>query len=61
MSDDVFTYGTLQIPEVMHAVVGQSLPWVEGKARGIARFCFTGRIYPGMVAREGSITQGRVY
>ena len=61
MSDALFTYGTLQFPEVMEAVTGLALPWVEAEAPGFAQFCFTDRIYPGMVARKGALTQGRVY
>lgn len=61
MSDALFTYGTLQIPEVMEAVIGRVLPWVEADAPGFAQFRFTDRIYPGMVTWEGEITSGRVY
>jgi len=61
MSDALFTYGTLQFPEVMEAVTGLVLPWMEAEAPGFAQFRFVDRIYPGMVAREGALTQGRVY
>ena len=61
MSDALFTYGTLQFPEVMEAVTGLALPWVAAEAPGFAQFRFRDRIYPGMVAREGALTQGRVY
>jgi len=61
MSDALFTYGTLQIPEVMEAVAGQVLFWVEAEAPGFTQFRFTDRIYPGMVARESATTRGRVY
>ncbi|WP_447962528.1 gamma-glutamylcyclotransferase family protein [Nitrospira sp. Ecomares 2.1] len=61
MSDALFTYGTLQFPEVMEAVTGLALPWVKAEARGFAQFRFSDRIYPGLVAQEGALTQGRVY
>jgi gamma-glutamylcyclotransferase (GGCT)/AIG2-like uncharacterized protein YtfP len=61
MSDALFTYGTLQIPEVMEAVAGRVLSWVGAEAPGFAQFRFTDRIYPGMIPRAGSTTQGRVY
>lgn len=61
MSDALFAYGTLQIPEVMEAVAGRVLSWVEAEAPGFARFRFTDRIYPGMVARVGARTRGRIY
>jgi gamma-glutamylcyclotransferase (GGCT)/AIG2-like uncharacterized protein YtfP len=61
MSDALFTYGTLQIPEVIEAVAGRVLSSVEANAPGFAQFRFTDRIYPGMVLREGGVTEGRVY
>jgi gamma-glutamylcyclotransferase (GGCT)/AIG2-like uncharacterized protein YtfP len=61
MSDALFSYGTLQLPEVMQALIGHALLSVEGKAFGYARFCFSNRIYPGMVACAGALTAGRVY
>ena len=47
----VFTYGTLEIPEVMEAVIGKSLASAEAWAKGFAKFLLKGRIYPGMTAR----------
>ena len=61
MRDVLFTYGTLQIPEVLAAVGGQVLPWVEAEAPDFAQFRFTDRIYPGMFAQKGARTLGRVY
>jgi len=61
MSEALFTYGTLQIPEGMVAVAGLVLPWVEAEAPGFAQFRLTDRIYPGLVVREGASTRGRVY
>ncbi len=57
----VFTYGTLEIPEVMEAVTGR--PWASAQAwiKGFAKFLLKGRIYPGMTAVQGSICSGRVY
>ena len=60
-SDAMFTYGTWQFPEVMEAVTGLVLPWVEAEATEFTQFCFTDPIYPGMGAREGALTRGRVY
>ncbi|GJL60411.1 MAG: hypothetical protein NPIRA03_32680 [Nitrospirales bacterium] len=61
MSDALFTYGTLQFPEVMEAVTGLALPWVEAEVPGFAQYRLRDCMYPGMVAREGAVTQGRVY
>ena len=57
----VFTYGTLEIPEVMEAVTGKSWASAEAWAKGFAKFLLKGRIYPGMTAVQGSICSGRVY
>ncbi|MCY4614288.1 MAG: gamma-glutamylcyclotransferase [Nitrospira sp.] len=57
----LFTYGTLEIPEVMEAVTGRTLASAEGRARGFAKFLLRGRIYPGMTAVQGAICSGRVY
>lgn len=57
----VFTYGTLEIPEVMEAVTGRSLASAGARAKGFAKFLLRGRIYPGMTAVQGAICSGRVY
>lgn len=57
----VFTYGTLEIPEVMEAVTGRSWASAEAWAKGFDKFLLKGRIYPGMTAVRGSICSGRVY
>ncbi len=49
----VFTYGTLEIPEVMEAVIGKSLASAEAWAKGFAKFLLKGRIYPGMTPSKG--------
>jgi gamma-glutamylcyclotransferase (GGCT)/AIG2-like uncharacterized protein YtfP len=61
MNGALFTYGTLQFPEVMEALIGRMLPWEEAEAPGFAQFQFTDRIYPGMVSMKNATTQGRVY
>ncbi len=57
----VFTYGTLEIPEVMEAVTGKSWVSAEARAGGFAKFLLKGRTYPGMTVVQGSICSGRVY
>ena len=57
----VFTYGTLEIPEVMEAVTGQAWASTEAWAKGFAKFLLKGRSYPGMTVVQGSICSGRVY
>ena len=57
----LFTYGTLEIPEVMEAVTGRAWASAEAWAKGFAKFLLKGRIYPGMTALPGAICSGRVY
>lgn len=61
MSCSVFTYGTLEFPEVMEAVTGRTFDGVEATADGYARFLLKGQIYPGMTPASGQKTSGRVY
>ena len=57
----VFTYGTLEIPEVMEAVTGQTFPSVDATAHGFVRYLLNEKIYPGMKVEAHASTFGRVY
>ena len=57
----IFTYGTLEFPDIMEAVTGRSFDSVEATADGYARYLLKGRIYPGMTPVSGHKTSGRVY
>ena len=61
MTDLLFTYGTLQLPEVMQAVSGSSHQWMEAQVHGYSQYLLIDRIYPGMIAQEKGVTSGRVY
>ena len=61
MNGSVFTYGTLEIPDIMEAVTGRSFDSVEAMADGYARYLLKGRVYPGMTPVSGRTTSGRVY
>ncbi|MGE0474471.1 MAG: gamma-glutamylcyclotransferase family protein [Nitrospirales bacterium] len=61
MTNLLFTYGTLQIPDVMETVSGSVPKWVEAQVRGYSQYRLIDRIYPGMIAREEGTTSGRVY
>lgn len=59
--DAVFTYGTLEIPQVMKAVTGllyQSRPAVF---KGYARFLVKGEIFPGVIRDDEEETLGTLY
>jgi gamma-glutamylcyclotransferase (GGCT)/AIG2-like uncharacterized protein YtfP len=57
----VFTYGTLEVPDVMEAVTGRVFDSAEAITDGYARYLLKGRIYPGMTPVSGQATSGRVY
>ena len=57
----VFTYGTLEIPEVMETVTGQSFTSFDATVHGFVRYLLQGKIYPGMTRDPGASTLGRVY
>jgi hypothetical protein len=57
----VFAYGTLELPEVVEALLGRRLPGVDAVLPGYARSLLRGRCYPGIVARPGARTPGVLY
>lgn len=57
----LFTYGTLTIPEVMHAVTGQIFPVADALLLGYERFCLMDQTYPGIIKTGQHSTAGRVY
>ncbi len=61
MSESLFTYGTLQFPEVMQAVTGTAPSWTSATASGFAQYRLVDRVYPGMTVEKGGITSGIVY
>jgi gamma-glutamylcyclotransferase (GGCT)/AIG2-like uncharacterized protein YtfP len=58
---EVFTYGSLQIPEVMQAVTGGSYPSRPARLAGFARYCLADLPYPGLCPEPGAITGGVLY
>ncbi|MGB1799239.1 MAG: gamma-glutamylcyclotransferase family protein [Gammaproteobacteria bacterium] len=57
----VFTYGTLQFPEVMQAVTGLDLKPVAANLSGYQRFKIKERTFPGLIKKQGIITDGMLY
>jgi len=56
-----FAYGTLQIPEVMLAVTGQSFAFQTAFLGNFARRRLQGKSFPGISPAPGSIVCGLVY
>ena len=57
----VFTYGTLEIPEVMETVTGQAFASREATAKDFVRYLIQNCVYPGMIPAKGETTSGRLY
>ncbi len=60
-STNVFTYGTLMLPEIMGMVTGREFAGTPAIARGCARYAIEGELYPGLVPEVGAETRGVVY
>jgi gamma-glutamylcyclotransferase (GGCT)/AIG2-like uncharacterized protein YtfP len=57
----VFTYGTLEIPEVIEAVTGRSFAATPARLKHYARFLLADATYPGIVHDSGSEVEGVLY
>jgi gamma-glutamylcyclotransferase (GGCT)/AIG2-like uncharacterized protein YtfP len=58
---NIFTYGTLMIPEVMVAVTTRKFRSIDAILKGYARFRVKGESYPGITPETGAITEGIIY
>ncbi|MDH3573396.1 MAG: gamma-glutamylcyclotransferase [Desulfobacteraceae bacterium] len=58
---NIFTYGTLMIPEVMYAVTTRMLRSKNAILRGYARFTVKGESYPGIIPATDAVTEGIIY
>ena len=58
---NVFTYGTLMIPEILTALTGKSFLSVSAVLEGTIRLTVKGRPYPGIMDKIGTHTDGRLY
>lgn len=57
----LFTYGTLMLAEVMHAVCGASLPAEEAVLAGYGRYRLKDEVYPAIIAEKTASTRGLLY
>ncbi|MBW2406313.1 MAG: gamma-glutamylcyclotransferase [Deltaproteobacteria bacterium] len=58
---NIFTYGTLMIPSVMHAVAARKFRFINAVLKGYARFTVKGESYPGIVQVKDAVTEGIIY
>lgn len=61
MSAHLFTYGTLELPEVFAAVTGLRADGMPARLNGYARYRLKGEAYPGIIAAPGEGLQGTLY
>jgi gamma-glutamylcyclotransferase (GGCT)/AIG2-like uncharacterized protein YtfP len=55
---NLFVYGTLMIPSVMHAVTARKFRFIEALLRGYARYTVKGEYYPGIIPETDAVTKG---
>ena len=55
---NIFAYGTLMIPSVMHAITARHFRSQKAILRDYARFTVKGESYPGIIPVRGAITEG---
>ncbi|MEM8495910.1 MAG: gamma-glutamylcyclotransferase family protein [Planctomycetota bacterium] len=61
MGHDVFTYGTLMVPDVMRAVTGKRFQSRNAALHGFNRLRVRHEVYPAIVAAADASTRGRLY
>lgn len=61
MTDQLFCYGTLCIPEVMCQVIGRVPKSLTGSLLGYACYSLTGLTYPAIVPEKEAWAQGVLY
>ena len=57
----LFAYGTLELPEVMEALLGRGLPQRSARLEGFERRLVRDRPYPGIVPRAEACVAGVLY
>lgn len=60
-SSRLFAYGTLQVPEVLQAVIGGQRDGTPAQLPGFRRFCVPGKPYPAIVADASSCVPGLLF
>jgi hypothetical protein len=57
----LYTYGTLQVPEVIALIVGRRLVGLPARLAGYSRFRIQDRVYPAIVPAPGGNVEGILY
>ncbi|HEB86408.1 MAG TPA: gamma-glutamylcyclotransferase [Gammaproteobacteria bacterium] len=61
MSKSLFTYGTLEIPQVAQIITGQVLTGAPARLEGYARYQLKNHAYPGIIQEVGASITGTLY
>ncbi len=61
MSNSFFTYGTLEIPQVVQIITGQVLTGAPARLEGYARYQLKNHAYPGIIQEAGASITGTLY
>jgi len=61
MNISLFTYGTLEIPQVVQIITGQVLTGVPARLEGYARYQLKNQAYPGIIPEAGASVSGTLY
>jgi len=61
MSNNIFAYGTLMLPEVVEALTGNLFAPKVAVLNGYSRYVFKGRCYPGIIEDENGSVEGVLY
>lgn len=58
---NLYTYGTLQLPQIMSQIVGRPVFGRPARLAGFARFCIRDRVYPAIIQSPGAEVEGVLY
>ncbi len=61
MNNSLFTYGTLEIPQVAQIITGQVLTGAPARLEGYARYQLKNHAYPGIIQEAGASVAGTLY
>jgi len=61
MNIRLFTYGTLEIPEVIQTVTGRQFTSLTASVEGYGRYLLKNRVYPVLIHEDGARTTGTLY
>lgn len=61
MGQNLFTYGTLMVPELFVKLTNKPYPTCKAVLKDFARYKVNGKSYPGIIPEKGGAVEGMVY